>query len=105
MWESCCAFTITCLFLSFAAGFSGGFLVRKIVCVKRGDVVSYEVFCNKVKLLITKSGISKMPRFFIHDDGRYFAKCDGVTIVGNPRSQLVKVSWGYGQHMSSVRLT
>lgn len=64
--------------------------------------MSYKLFCDKVRELVKKSGISNPVRFFIHDDGRFFAKCDGVTIVGNSKSKSVRVSWGYGQHVGMV---
>lgn len=67
---------------------------------ERGIFMSYKTFCNKTKELVKKSGILSPVRFFIHDDGRYFAKCDGVTIIGNSICESCWASWGYGQHMA-----
>lgn len=66
--------------------------------------MSYKLFCDKVREIVERSGISNPLRFFIHDDGRYFAKCDGVTIIGNSISEWGWVSWGYGQHTSRIKL-
>ena len=65
--------------------------------------MSYELFCSKVKFLVAKSGISEVPKFS-RDDGKFIAKCDGITIVGKSGSKSVKVSWGYGQHMAVSHL-
>lgn len=66
--------------------------------------MSYKSFCDKVRELVKKSGVKNPVRFFIHDDGRYFAKCDGITIIGNSISKSVWVSCGYGQHTGRVSL-
>ena len=66
--------------------------------------MSFEMFCKKVKSLVKNAGISELPMFSEEDDGRFVAKCDGVTIVGNSSNKSVKVSWNYGQHISVARL-
>ena len=65
--------------------------------------MSYETFCDKVRFLVAKSGISETPRF-CKNGGNFTAQCDDVLIIGKSTSRNVKVTWGYGQHTAVSRL-
>ena len=65
--------------------------------------MAYEVFCQKVRELVDKSGGGSVR--FANDEeiGRYTAKCGNVTIFGNPASLKVTVWWG-NRHQAMVEI-
>ena len=67
--------------------------------------MQYEVFCDKVRALLSRSGADIKVRFHNDsDEGRFFANCsDGTTIIGNPSSFKVTVRFGSGhQAMAEI---
>lgn len=55
--------------------------------------MTYEDFCDRVRNFT--DGIGQKAKF-VHDEGRHWAKCGDVTIIGNSESQQVLVRWGSG---------
>lgn len=64
--------------------------------------MSYEVFQNQVRKLISKVDDQMPVHFRESDDGRYFADADGITIIGRAGSLKVTVRYGSGHQMMTI---
>lgn len=61
--------------------------------------MAYESFKEKVRALVSKSGLDINNVLFREDtegNGEYRAYCDGVTIIGYPSRLKMTVKWGSG---------
>ena len=59
--------------------------------------MGYEAFKAMVNALIKRKGLNIKPRFYNDtDEGKYYAQCDDVKIIGTPMSKKVTIKWGSG---------
>ena len=61
--------------------------------------MTYNEFCSKIACYVNRVGYKV--RFF-EENGRFIAKCSGVTFFGNPLCSRILIRWGSG-HAAFMR--